>query len=27
MNITKQHYKEILCICTWWKWRTLYSIM
>jgi len=27
MNITKQHYKVILCTCKWWKWHTLYSMM
>jgi len=20
MNITKQHYKVIICTCAWWKW-------
>jgi len=23
MNITKQHYKVIICTCTWWKWHTV----
>jgi len=27
MNITKQHYKVIICPCTWWKWHTLFSIL